>query len=199
MNSSKDLHHLDCWGLIDRDFKDEKEIEQLRKDGIYTIGVAEVENLFIVEAVLECVNQSMSNTNKTSIDDVKKELLDRYLRLRNSQINKALASELKYQLSIIDLNEAENIDFIELILDNFSSSVISVIKERISSKYNKNVNYTEMLRIYNDKNLISSVGHHFGLNNKSYQDFVLRKFGDLDQRVTYINAVKKYLPTEINI
>ncbi|WP_295259169.1 DUF4435 domain-containing protein [Veillonella sp.] len=199
MKSSKDLHHLDCWGLIDRDFKDEKEIEQLRKDGIYTIGVAEVENLFIVEEVLECVNQSMSNTDKTSIDAVKKELLDRYLRLRNSQINKALASELKYQLSIIDLNETEKIDFIELILDNFSPSIINVIKERISSKYNKNVNYTEMLRIYNDKNLISSVGHHFGLNNKSYQDFVLRKFGDLDQRVTYINAVKKYLPTEINI
>ena len=141
----------------------------------------------------------MSNTDKTSIDAVKKELLERYLRLRNSQINKALASELKYRLSLIDLNEAENIDFIELILNNFSPSFINVIKERISSKYNENVNYTEMLRIYNDKNLISSVGHHFGLNNKSYQDFVLRKFRDLDQRVTYINAVKKYLPTEINI
>lgn len=199
MNSSKDLHHLDCWGLIDRDFKDEKEIEQLKRDGIYTIGVAEVENLFIVEEVLECVNQSMSNTNKNSIDAVKKELLDRYRRLRNSQINKALASELKYQLSIIDLNEVANIDFIGLILDNFSPSVINEIKEHISSKYNENVNYTEMLRIYNDKNLISSVGHYFGLNNKSYQDFVLRKLGDLDQRESYINAVKKYLPTEINI
>ena len=111
----------------------------------------------------------------------------------------ALASELKYQLSIIDLNEAANIDFIELVLANFSPSVINEMKEHISSKYNENVNYTEMLRIYNDKSLISSVGHHFGLNNKSYQDFVLRKFGDLDQREPYINAVKKYLPTEINI
>lgn len=171
----------------------------MQKDGIYTIGVAEVENLFIVEEVLECVNQSMSNTNKNSIDTVKKELLDRYRRLRNFQINMALASELKYQLSIIDLNEAANIDFIELVLANFSPSVINEMKEHISAKYNENVNYTEMLRIYNDKSLISSVGHHFGLNNKSYQDFVLRKFGDLDQRELYINAVKKYLPTEINI
>lgn len=199
MNSSKDLHHLDCWGLIDRDFKDENEIEQLRENGIYTIGVAEVENLFIVEEVLECVNQSMSNTNKNSVDAVKVELLDRYRRFRNSQINKALASELKYQLSIIDINEAANTDFVGVILDRFSESVINEIREQISSRYNENINYSEMLRIYNDKNLISSVGHHFGLNNNSYQDFVLRKFGDLNQREHYINAIKKYLPAEINI
>ncbi|WP_315308070.1 DUF4435 domain-containing protein [Veillonella parvula] len=199
MNSSKDLHHLDCWGLIDRDFKDENEIEQLRENGIYTIGVAEVENLFIVEEVLECVNQSMSNTNKNSVDAVKVELLDRYRRFRNSQINKALASELKYQLSIIDINEAANTDFVGVILERFSESFINEIREQISLRYNENINYSEMLRIYNDKNLISSVGHHFGLNNNSYQDFVLRKFGDLNQREHYINAVKKYLPAEINI
>ena len=86
-----------------------------------------------------------------------------------------------------------------MILDRFSESVINEIREQISLRYNENINYSEMLRIYNDKNLISSVGHHFGLNNNSYQDFVLRKFGDLNQREHYINAVKKYLPAEINI
>lgn len=199
MNNTKDLHHLNCWGLIDRDFRDENEIEKLKDNGIYTISVAEVENLFIVEELLECVNQSMSNANRTSVDKVKSELLKRYLKLRNTQINKALASELKYQLSIIDINKETDIDFISLILECFSPQVINEIRERITSIYNESVNYSEMLRIYNDKNLVSSVGHHFGLNNKSYQDFVLRKFGDLNQREHYINAVKKYLPAEINI
>ena len=184
---------------IDRDFRDENEIEKLKDNGIYTISVAEVENLFIVEELLECVNQSMSNANRTSVDKVKLELLKRYLKLRNTQINKALASELKYQLSIIDIKKETDIDFISLILERFSPQVINEIRERITSIYNESVNYSEMLRIYNDKNLVSSVGHHFGLNNKSYQDFVLRKFGDLNQREYYINAVKKYLPTEINI
>lgn len=199
MNNTKGLHHLTCWGLIDRDFRDENEIEQLKENGIYTIGVAEVENLFIVEELLECVNQSMSNTNRSSVDAVKSELLKRYLKLRTSQLNKALASELKYQLSIIDFNKETDTNFIALILERFSQPVINQIRDRITSKYNEDVNYSEMLRIYNDKNLVSSVGHHFGLNNKSYQDFVLRKFMDSNQRENYINAVKKYLPAEIDI
>jgi len=199
MIDSKDLHHLDCWGLIDRDFKDENEIEQLQKNGIYTIGVAEVENLFIVEEILECVNQSLSNANRNSIDGVKSELLNRYLSQRICQINKALTSELKYQLSIIDIDVKTDTDFTSQILERFNQQFINEIRERINSRYNENVTYSEMLRIYNDKNLVSSVGNHFGLKNKFYQEFILRKLEDPNQRENYINAIKQYLPAEIDI
>ena len=199
MIDSKDLHHLDCWGLIDRDFKDENEIKQLQKNGIYTIGVAEVENLFIVEEILECVNQSLSNANRNSIDGVKSELLNRYLSQRICQINKALTSELKYQLSIIDIDVKTDTDFTSQILERFNQQFINEIRERINSRYNENVTYSEMLRIYNDKNLVSSVGNHFGLKNKFYQEFILRKLEDPNQRENYINAIKQYLPAEIDI
>lgn len=199
MIDSKDLHHLDCWELIDRDFKDENEIKQLQKNGIYTIGVAEVENLFIVEEILECVNQSLSNANRNSIDGVKSELLNRYLSQRICQINKALTSELKYQLNIIDIDVKTDTDFTSQILERFNQQFINEVRERINSRYNENVTYSEMLRIYNDKNLVSSVGNHFGLKNKFYQEFILRKLEDPNQRENYINAIKQYLPAEIDI
>lgn len=161
--------------------------------------MAEVENLFIVEEILECVNQSLSNANRNSIDGVKSELLNRYLSQRICQINKALTSELKYQLSIIDIDVKTDTDFTSQILERFNQQFINEIRERINSRYNENVTYSEMLRIYNDKNLVSSVGNHFGLKNKFYQEFILRKLEDPNQRENYINAIKQYLPAEIDI
>lgn len=58
-----EFHQLDCYGIVDRDFRSEKEIESLKKDYIYTIDVAEIENLFITEEILEIVSDILLKTN----------------------------------------------------------------------------------------------------------------------------------------
>ena len=102
-------------------------------------------------------------------------------------------------MSIIDIDVKTDTDFTSQILERFNQQFINEIRERINSRYNENVTYSEMLRIYNDKNLVSSVGNHFGLKNKFYQEFILRKLEDPNQRENYINAIKQYLPAEIDI
>ena len=42
------LHECEVYGIIDRDFRSDYEIEKLAEDHIYTLRVAEVENLFIL-------------------------------------------------------------------------------------------------------------------------------------------------------
>ncbi|MGI5897913.1 MAG: DUF4435 domain-containing protein [Candidatus Dojkabacteria bacterium] len=92
------------YGLIDRDFKSQEEIEELKKSNIYTLNVAEWENLFFSEeVVLEFFTEIMGGTdseNKEIIRKLKEEVFklkenerfksDFYKNLIIAQFNKSL-------------------------------------------------------------------------------------------------------------
>ena len=46
------LHRCEVYGLIDRDYRSEYEINKYKEEAIYTLNVAEVENLFLVEELI---------------------------------------------------------------------------------------------------------------------------------------------------
>jgi dUTPase len=52
LRGNQNIHHLNVCGLIDSDYKEEEERQSLLQHGIFTISVAEIENLFCVEPVL---------------------------------------------------------------------------------------------------------------------------------------------------
>ena len=47
------LHDCNVYGIIDRDYRSDREIEKYKKDNIYVLEVAEVENLFLVEELIK--------------------------------------------------------------------------------------------------------------------------------------------------
>jgi ABC-type cobalamin/Fe3+-siderophores transport system ATPase subunit len=51
MKNTPQLHDLECFGIIDRDFRSEHEINSLKSNNIFTLNVAEVENLFLYSKV----------------------------------------------------------------------------------------------------------------------------------------------------
>lgn len=53
--NSPSLHHCQVFGIIDRDYRSDYEIEKYKDDGIYTLKVAEVENLFLVEELIRLI------------------------------------------------------------------------------------------------------------------------------------------------
>ena len=50
-NNNPNLHNLKVYGIIDRDYRSDYEIEKLKENNIHTLGVAEVENLFLTEII----------------------------------------------------------------------------------------------------------------------------------------------------
>jgi hypothetical protein len=111
MNANPQLYYLNCYGLIDRDFRSDYEMDKLREDGIYTIKVAEVENLFLVEELLNILNSVIGFADTSRIDTVKRYIIrDRFVPQVNHQICDAVISELKYRLLTADIagkNEEE--------------------------------------------------------------------------------------------
>lgn len=100
------VHNFKCYGIIDRDYRSEYEIEAYKKDNIFTLEVAEVENLFLTEELLQVVNDIMGFSDDSKIENVKKYIIEkRFAEEIDKQICEAIVSEIKYKLTIAAISK----------------------------------------------------------------------------------------------
>lgn len=200
MNNTAQLHDLKCFGLIDRDFRSEHEIRCLKKDNIFTLEVAEVENLFLIPEVLEVVNGIYGYNDTLKIEEVKEYIIEeRFEKEINKQILESTISEIKYQLSsfvISNKDEESAKEALDDLMNIVNFNTIKQEKERMFRDVLESNDYQKVLRVFNRKSLSKSVGHFFGINDNAYCDFVLRQLNtDKDKEI--IDAICHYLPKEI--
>lgn len=197
MNSNSQLHHLKAMGLIDRDYRSDNEIDRLKENNIYVLEIAEVENLFCVEEVLRYINKYVGFDNDDKIKEVKEYIIERRFSAQiDTQIAKAVASEIKYLLNTYDLG-AKKIDDIEKNFNLITSKIsFNEIKEKIDKQFKNalsNRDYSSILKIFNEKGLSKSVGNYFGINDKGYCDLILRLIKN-NKENELISGIKNYLP-----
>lgn len=200
MKNNEQLHHLKCYGIIDRDFRSDYELNKYKENNIYSLKVAEVENLFLVEELLTVVNEIMGNTNNvTAINNVKNYIIeDRYKKQREKQIVKAIVTELKHRLSTAEISSANETGAVDSLATLYSSISYLDIKTEKEEVYKDEIEYKEVLTIFNEKSLSTSIGQFYDLANNKYCDFVLKQFS-----TKYSSKIKSaiipYLPDEITI
>lgn len=200
MKANPQLHHLNCYGLIDRDFRSDYEMDKLREGGIYTIKVAEVENLFLVEELLFIVNSIMGFTDTSRIDAVKNYIIrDRFAPQVNHQICDAVISELKYRLSTADIVGKNEEEVKQSLTDVYGGIVFGDVKASKDNIFNESLasnDYAKVLAVFNYKSMSKSVGHFFDLKDSEYCDFIIRQLSG--SRANELKtSIVVYLPPEI--
>ncbi|WP_337382460.1 DUF4435 domain-containing protein [Desulfovibrio sp.] len=136
MKRSAQLHHLKCFGIIDRDYRSQQEINSLVNDGIYTIDVAEVENLFIIEEILYEVNRELGFTDDSRIEKIKNHIInDRFKNQMQKMILEAVIANIKYKLTCIDISSADVGDLSQRLSDSYKNITIENIKPDIEKKF----------------------------------------------------------------
>lgn len=200
MKANPQLHHLNCYGLIDRDFRSDYEMDKLREGGIYTIKVAEVENLFLVEELLSIVNSIMGFADTSRIDTVKKYIIrDRFAPQVNHQICDAVISELKYRLSTADIVGKNEEEVKQSLTDVYNGIVFEDVKASKESLFNESLasnDYAKVLAVFSYKSMSKSIGHFFDLKDSEYCDFVIRQLSG--SRANELKtSIVVYLPPEI--
>lgn len=189
------LHHLECYGLIDRDYRMEEEIESLKAKGIYTIDVAEVENLFLVEELLLVINDILS-PGDSKVENIKNKIIEFYQSQKDTQICKAIIAELKHKLSTIDINKKGKEQVKQALKDGFRDISFDSIKEEKQNIFDLSTEYKEVLKLFNQKRVSHIVMENFGI--RDYEQFVIGQLqGDKSEEI--IEAIKKYLPEAIKI
>lgn len=199
MNSNTQLHHLKCYGIIDRDHRSDYEINSYKKDNIYALKVAEVENLFLVEQLLYVINDILGFSDNNNIKQLEDYILNRFAEEIEKQICESIVSDIKFKLSTIDLS-AKNEEKIKAHLESeFKNISYDEIKTKHMEEFNQILDskiYCDVLKVFNCKSLSTSIGHYFNLANKNYRDFILRQIKG-KRSTEIIDAIIPYLPKDI--
>ena len=194
------LHENEVYGIIDRDFRSDYEIEQYKGNGIYTIGVAEVENMFIVEELIRLIAGHMALSPDDVFNNVKNYVVnDRFANQIEGQICESVVAQIKFKLSSAEIskkNEADAKATLDAVLNSIDFDSIKQTEEQRFRDALNNGDYREILKLFNKKSVVSSIGVLFGLKNSEYCPMILRLLrGEKHDEI--INALLPYMPVEI--
>ncbi|WP_210484179.1 DUF4435 domain-containing protein [Pantoea ananatis] len=187
------LHHLDIIGIIDRDRRLDDEITSLQRDRIYTLSVAEVENLFCTEEMINFCCDLLTLNHNEKIEEIKKEIFKSFNSEIENQLSLRVISEVKFKLNALDEKGqgSEKIKGkVKELIDNIDIDEIYLSFEERFNKINEEKNYRELLKFYNRKNLKDKVGKILGVVD--IPALITRAATKNDNALKIKEAVKSY-------
>ena len=194
------LHDCDVYGIIDRDFRSDYEIEKYREDRIFTINVAEVENLFIVEGLVRLIASHMAKDQGAVFEAVKKYVIeDRFAKQLNGQICEGTVAQIKYKLMCAEIskkNESEAKSSLDAAIAGINYDAIRAEQEQKFQAALQGGEYAAIIKVFNCKDISTSIGHFFEIDNKAYCSLVIALLHG-DKHDDIVNALVPYLPTDI--
>lgn len=186
------LNGLDIYGIIDRDRRSEHEIQAYEEDRIYTLRVAEIENLFIVPEAITKVCELLGLDQ--AAEQIQAKLFNRLQGELSAQVMDRVRSEISFSLQTINLKMAKNIDQLGEVLNSINTLNAQEQYSNIENIFNQIIqknNYRELLAFYNRKSLLQTVAKELGLQENVYIRQVLRGLNEETFREIYLSS---YIP-----
>lgn len=200
-NGLKAFHNLDAAGIVDRDRRSESEVSSLRERKIFVPNVAEIENIFMLEAIIRTVAARNGRDPNIAFQKVRKAII----RLFETDVKAQALEHTRHRIK----------RSVEYHIDGRFSSITSLeehvaqlpselntrgIYEQLCRDFRSYVSrgsYRDILRVYNRKSMLNeshvadACGIRYG-DRKAYTRQVLnilKKGGEDAQRI--IQAVKE--------
>lgn len=192
------LNTIDVIGIIDRDFRTENEIKKLEKEKIYTLKVAEIENLFFTRKLFDVVREHIGINDNKITENYENTIKDFYLKNRKDQLGEAIKTEIKNELKNYqtDFSETDPKKISEKISEKFTEDFIQEIKNKKEEIFSEKDDIDDILSVFNDKRLSDIVGSLLGLKGRKYPERVINLLrtnpGGVREKI--INALCPYLP-----
>lgn len=194
LKANTQLHHLQVFGVIDRDRRVPAEIHKLEQDSVFVLSVAEVENLFCTREVLEIVSKRLARDPVTDFQTVSYTVFARLQRELETQISLRAASEIKFQLNAFD-EKAKGEAALTLAFQSLAGNInVSAIYSQTTAEFNAVISgndFEGLLAIYNCKSLSTQVSAALGLANGGLPELVVR-LAKGDSRDEISKSLKKY-------
>lgn len=165
------LHHMECKGIVDRDFRSNDDIARLSDVGVYTLDMREIENLFLCEEVLKAMTQrfvqsSLIEDSVVAVQKVQEFVINEFSTHSEQIISRMVAMRLEKTFKTFS-NKPRNKVALEKSVDDFKSSLnVSVLYAEIENQVNTVVHqkdYHGALRLYDNKGLLSQCSKFLGI------------------------------------
>lgn len=190
------FHHISAFGLIDRDYRTEAEIQGLLKSDIHCLDVAEIENILINEATLRLVAKNqllvpdavVAQATEMAVNFLKSDI-DRQASLRTYRI-------IENKLGQLD-TKSVGLDAIKISIENSITSIdVDVLfaeNLKLYTDLSNTGNLNDILKYYNNKGLVANICSIFELGKNGYEKLVLRMLNS-DDRSVILSGLQQYVP-----
>ena len=198
------LNHVEIKGIVDRDRRNNDEIQKLRLNNIFVPKVAEIENLFMLPEVIEIVARKLSKDNAQEIIDQTKEKTFEYLT--NNMEKQAMLFIKQFTENYVNQQlsqHSENLQDYKAIINSIPTNI------GLEAQYAECINelqriideqdYLEALRVINNKGLIAitRLSNQFGWTKDYYINQVLQFISSNDDDAKQlISIIKRYVSLE---
>jgi len=191
LKSHTDLHDKKVFGLIDRDFRTDDQLDALKSDGILSIALNEVENLFLVPEMIEVVCSHLSKVDK------KEEIISEIKQVYANNKASLIFAASKYRMHR-HLGEKFGLVKDSTGFDNFKVSIFSELDDISKVELpDDTADIVEILKAYPHKGLVGQIQSKLELSKNGYKNLVLGLLSS-EKRKNLIDILKPYLP-EISI
>lgn len=191
------FHRIKVFGLIDRDYRTDSEIEGLVDTGVHCIDVAEIENILLNEKTLRMI----ATHQLLEPDTVITQATTLAKRMLSTEIDRQ-ASLRTYRVIENRLNQLDTkpigLEAIKASMTQASASIdvdtIFATNLKLYTDLSNTGNLDDILKYYNNKGLVPSICSIFQLGKNGYEKLVLRMLNS-DQREAVVDGLRQYVPT----
>ncbi len=189
LRNNTSLHDKKVFGLIDRDFRSDNQLESLKSESIFNIALNEIENIFLVPEFIDFVLQHLSKTDK------KAQVTEKIKSIYKQRKDEVLFSASKYRINRL-FDEKFGALKSKTDYESFKKSIISEMDTEME-KINlpsDDADIVEILKSYPHKGLVKEIQTDLELAKNGYQNLILSFLTSGDKKNSMVDVLKKYLP-----
>ena len=186
-----------AFGIIDRDFRKEEQLNSLKKQNIYSYNVAEIENLFLSEEFIKKYSEYKSD--KIDIEKIKSKIFDEFKNSLETQISFYLAGIINHNLNESHIKQADTKDKIKNNFNNFIAQIdvddLYQKRKTFLEQIYSNKNYVQLLTVANQKGFVRIIAQELELNGRDA--YIKKSIEFLRESINAQQELKTYFPEEI--
>lgn len=197
LRDNPNIHHLNTFGLIDSDYKEEEEKTALLEQGIYTIPVAEIENLFCTESILRILAEFLELDVEQKVNEVIDFLCGSLNDEFDLQVSSKVEKIIEYKLGAFSKENHNQQGIVDGLQTTLGRIDIPLTYQVIEDKYREAIDQRDiqkLLLIYNRKSLPDRISPIFGLANGQYSKLLIRLLKG-SKKTELLAALRENLPT----
>lgn len=177
--SLKRLHHLECRGIVDRDYRTDENVEYLRGIGISVLEVSEIENLLLHEAILKHVGTKLDFEDELPkiTEEAQKMVLEQLEQDKRRIAASAATNAVESSFTSFDAKAKDE----QQLEKNWQKLVKSINVGKLYTAELKRVqgildngDYENALKVYDNKGLIYQVSPLFDMKSHGLVGYIKR-------------------------
>lgn len=194
------LHHLQAFGIIDRDRRTAEEIATLEDQNIFALKVAEIEHLYCVPEVIEIMTARMQLDNSHTQQKVTDFIVRKFKSEFETQVSLHVVDKLRQIFSRLIIEKTQDEIGLTREVERVVGSVsVGTMYKEHAAAFQAVVDSGDvrsLLSIYNRKSLSSIVAGELGLRNGELRNLVFRLLAS-DKKEEIRDALLSYFPARL--